>query len=352
MKKIIILWFLCNLTIVSHSQNVKKYWQEINKAELLVCGNNYKKASKHYKKAFKAHSSPFNRDYENALLCNCMIKNKKMVTHYFSLLRNRDVNIDGQVESKCRKVIGVSYWSNLYDLPIIYSIDTTYKRELKEVLKKDQAIRKYSIRKNPTNHYDYNSDTIRYVDSLNLLKLKQLISEKGFPSEERVGYNFELYLSVLHNQQWKRNDLDSIIYQNVLLGKFSPYSYARLHDYWVDNVSKKPLSYRIGIAISINDKMYFDYWPLESSIDSLRQIIYIVPMNLQRFKIQSSIREEGFSLNGYSVDSFIGLDEVTEKRIISNLETARIEYENSKKNDTNNKRRTRKKHRRSRRMVD
>ncbi|MFK7947580.1 MAG: hypothetical protein AB8G11_08325 [Saprospiraceae bacterium] len=346
MKKLVIILFLSLIySLICKGQKTNKYFESIYKAELSICDNNYKKASKHYKNAFKAHSSPFNKDYQNALLCNCMIKNKKMVTYYFSLLRNRDVNIDGQVESKCRKTIGVSYWSNLYDIPIIYSIDTTYKRELKEILKKDQAIRKYSIRKNPTNHYDYNSDTIRYVDSLNLLKLKQLIDEKGFPSEAKVGNNFGFYLSVLHNQQWERNDLDSIIYKNVLFGNFSPYRYARLYDYWVNNISKEKLSYRIGTAIKIDEKIYFDYWTIESSIDSLRTIVYINPMETQRFKIQSNKGKEGFSFHGSYLDSFIGLDEDTKAKLIKSLNDSRIEYENSKKNDTNNKRRTRKKHR-------
>jgi|AntRauTorckE5430_2_1112549.scaffolds.fasta_scaffold08860_2 hypothetical protein len=347
MKKIlIILILLISNFVFGQNQNIPAYFNYINQAELAIVNNDYKSGLKYYEKAFKNHDEPFNYDYQNALLCSCQLEKKQSVKAYFIALKQREVDLEN-IEKKCVQNMGETYWNELKQLNISITIDTIYRQKLEEVLSKDQSIRYYSLQKNPNNHYAHNGDTIRFVDSLNLLELERFIDEKGFPTEAVVGSYFGFYLSIKHNQQWKRNDFDSILYEQVLRGGFSPYVYAFLHDYWVDNFDKGRLTYRVETAYLINGKMYFDYWKTESDIDSLRSEIYMESVSEQREKIKSDKKAEGFSFHGGGYVAILsGLDDMMANRLISGFEESRINYENSKKNDTHTERKTQKKNKR------
>jgi hypothetical protein len=344
---VIVSMCLCNF-LFSQSKQVANYFKYINQAELAIVNSDYKNGLKYYEKAFKNHDEPFNYDYQNALLCSCQLGKKQSAKAYFIVLKQRKVDLEN-IEKKCIQNMGEAYWNELKQLNISITIDTVYRQKIEDILSKDQSIRHYSLQKNPNNHYAHNGDTIRLVDSLNLLELERLINEKGFPTEEVVGSYFGLYLSIKHNQQWKRNNLDSILYEQVLTGGFSPYAYAFLHDYWINNFDKGKLTYQMETAYLINGKMYFDYCKTETEtkIDSLRNEIYIERMQGQREKIKSDKKAEGFRFHGgIYVATLSGLDEAMANRFISGFEESRINYENSKKDDTHTKRKSRKKHRR------
>lgn len=330
-------------TMFSQNKKVKNYFDYIHQAENFIVESNYKKALKYYKKAFKTPEISFNLDYQNALLCGCKLNDEEIIKKYFLILKQRNFNIN-KLKKYCLETISEDIWNSLDKKEVTPSIDTIYENELKEVLKKDQAIRIFIS--NAGGNYETHGDTAAYVDSLNIEYLKHLIQTKGFPTEYMVGNNYGLYLSVRHNQQWKNKTLDKLLYKQTLLGNFSPYKYAFLYDYWTNNFERNRETYRIENANIIGDTLYFDYWTKnEVQIDSLRKILFIESMELQRYKIASNKHKEGFRFHCTYLAYYNGIDEVTKAELINIFEDSRIKHENSKKNDTNNKRNSRKKHR-------
>jgi tetratricopeptide (TPR) repeat protein len=322
---LIILFCLFYNFAISQTQNIDKYFDNINKAELAIAKSDYKNAFKLYKKAFKNHDEPFNYDYQNALLCSCQLGKKQSVKMYFIALKQRDIDLK-KIEKHCVKNVSETYWNELEQLNISITIDTIYRQELVEILRKDQAVRNYMY--SVGGNYNTHQDTIVHVDSLNMLAIKELIKIKGFPTDGRVGNSNILLVPILHNRQSPnlRNDLDDLLYQQAKLGNFLPSVFAKLHDELVTNADTK---YAIEHQIVINGQSFFDYLKNEEEINIRRSKVNIASMEAQRIKLSSDKRVEGYILAPYGTLILSFGDENEAQTLIESFKKIEAEYLNN-----------------------
>ncbi len=314
-------------SITCAGKNIERYYNYINKAELAIAESDYKSGLKFYKKAFKNHDEPFNYDYRNALLCSCQLQKEKSVKQYYTALKQRKFNFKN-LEKHCIKNIGENQWMILEQLEVLLTIDTVYRKELVEILNKDQSLRDFVY---SNGGYDVHGDTARFVDSLNMLALKKMIKEKGFPTDAKVGNSKLIFIPILHNRQSPnpRNDLGDVLKKHVQIGCFYSSVYARLHDEYIGNTHRK---YGIEHQVIINGESFFDYPENETEINKRRMEIYKASMEEQRIKLSANKYKEGFLLVPYGRLTLVFSDDKDANDMIEGFKKIEKNYQGNKVN--------------------
>jgi hypothetical protein len=225
------------------AQSPFSYFDLVNEAELLICDSNYPAALEHYDKAFQLKENPFGKDVYNAWIASFIIDDEARYKTYSSNLikhgafANDQVtnNLLSQIENGPKK----DRYSKIYlelKAKIKLEIDTVYYNQLATLLTEDQKQRKHFSDIYGAQYNIGGRDALNTFDSLNVLKLINLIKQKGFPTEAKVGYsknfptNPPIYSVVLaHDRSWtNRETLDSLLHDKVLSGDFPAMEYADL----------------------------------------------------------------------------------------------------------------------------
>lgn len=330
MKNIIsIALILCYNLTIAQENNIAIYFDLVNKAEIAICQSNYKTGLGYYQKAFRFHHEPFTKDYHNALICSVYNKDYKTAKECYIKLAERNYYLFDLREA-LSDIVDLKEWKKLESLDIPVKINFEYQEKLEALVKRDQDIRNYSIKKNPNNHYEHNKDTIMYIDSLNLAEFKELVKEYGFPTEDKIG-NTYYTLILLHNLQWKRNNLNDFLYQETQKGNFHPYRYAKLYDYWVHNYNEEGLGkgehYMIEVAFMINDQFFIEYTPQKQEINEFRKNIYIESLDDYYTQINFTRNNHLFKFVAKgAIMNWIGMDDKTANELIGNLKRLEKDY--------------------------
>jgi len=236
MKKltsIILFALLLCTTNLSFAQknNPRKYFDNINKAELAIIDSNYTKACVFYKEAFKYLDEPFGKDLSNFLICGFYTDDSVVLQMCYPKFIERKYNY-GYFPKIYKSSKVASYWMELINGSNIKPIiDTNFKNYISELMVLDQ---KYRLMEN--------ADSITFIqDSINMKNLYEYMQKNNvFLEEKTVGncanaqndINGEMLL--LHYAQdahCMKNPVNLNLREKVLEGKFDPMSYAHLCDY-------------------------------------------------------------------------------------------------------------------------
>lgn len=175
-KKIIVILLFNIIQFNANSQNIKKYYDCVNKAELKVCDNKLKEALRYYKESFNYSDNPFTHDLYNAFICS--VKLKQIEYRYYKKIRERGVSVNFfKINSKVNALV----IDSLENYRPIFITENKYKDTLNEMWRFDQLFR------GEKDGYSKYADTIKKINEQNGLALIKLVQEKGFPSESLIG---------------------------------------------------------------------------------------------------------------------------------------------------------------------
>lgn len=241
MKIVILISLIIIQTLAVEGHPVEEYHRLINKSELLICNTQYAEALRLYDKAFQKIKHPFGKDIYNAWVCSIKTSDIQRFKQYSITLIKRNTflndvqdilnNIDSQNNSY------INIWIELSE-KVKSHVDTVYRKRILELSIEDQQVRAY-VMKNIDKKYNIGGkDTLNNFDSLNVQKLRSFIIRYGFPTESRIGYQWNypavpppFDIMLLHDRSWNnRQTIDSILYQNIFLGNFHPGIYSHLKD--------------------------------------------------------------------------------------------------------------------------
>lgn len=153
--------------------NIKKYYIDVNQAEMSIVNNNINEAINYYETAFKQIENPFCRDRYN--LAVCYAKNKNKTKTFLEL--QKIVSLGYPLDSIKNNKFFKKYAKKLKREQIKF--DKNYRDIIDSLLYIDQKFRKIDSK--------LYKDTIKAIDIKNVETLKKLFKDKGFPSESRIG---------------------------------------------------------------------------------------------------------------------------------------------------------------------
>jgi hypothetical protein len=224
MKKVIIVIFIIFQVACENrpKPNISEYHEITNRAELLICSENYEQASNEYNQAFEKIVKPFGHDVFNAALVSQLANKHDARNAYLQLLIN---NSDGLGKIKSTFVdayITEEVWDQLIaDRKVEYDLDL--RSEFKEIQERDQLFRPM---------YETHDDTINANRIINMNRILELTELRGFPSQIELGFTESLWGQnhdiVLHHTTQRRSrdkeimDLEPVLFEAVNKGRFDP----------------------------------------------------------------------------------------------------------------------------------
>lgn len=243
------------------NNNIEKYYNFVNKAEIGISSNKLNKALYFYEKAFKNYTSPFPKDVYNALLVSINISKIKTAFKYSRILLKYGVGLnffDQQIIRKLKDYhldwnLMVSelpkfqeYYNSNYDKSIINELN---------LITNSYNYKKFRI-KSDTDIIDVSLDSIYN-------RLFELIDNTGYPGHQIVGvftYNDTIImnspyyiLANFYSQYEIDHEAICKYYKQVKMGGFMPKDFIQLINY-----SKKIESdfWKSPIMISSENNIY------------------------------------------------------------------------------------------------
>ncbi|KMQ67432.1 hypothetical protein ACM39_13420 [Chryseobacterium sp. FH2] len=215
------------------SETLQKYYDYTNKAEYaIVISNDKKAASEYYQNAFKLKKQPFFDDIYNSFIVNTEIHNNERAKKDYKNLRCLGYNFSTIRGFKFFK----DFMENNQDF--INGIDCTQeqskfnyilKKTLDSLGKSDQYLGRLTVPFSTKRPDEALIKKLNKNDSLNAVKLKEVIEKYGFPNEYMVGVNNQVdaftpdyQLIIIHQQKKGKEinvDLVPLLYKAVLEGK-------------------------------------------------------------------------------------------------------------------------------------
>lgn len=197
--------FLCLfLTCLKSNSQIPVGYQEyvsnINNAELSAIDHNYNKALKYYEDAF-VYQNVFGKDYYNAAVCAVYEKKHSLAIKYIKLVIAKGYALDSIKTSAVFRDFFTNQDFEVLNRVPVNEYDKDLKIELDSMTFYDQFFRK----KDPRNYmHSVYADTVRAIDSMNVIKLKKIINSNGFPSEFQIGlepgnlFFYKWFLIIMH----------------------------------------------------------------------------------------------------------------------------------------------------------
>lgn len=255
-----IIFILSFYSHVSISQNnVKSYYEYINKAELNIVEGRLHKALVNYKSAFKLNP-PFTYDLHNSILLCQEIDSIQNAIQFSKILLQRGAKIAFFNQFRFTKLIKNKIWlDSLKKFELnnhLVTIDTTMRNMLDSMMTIDQKFRINS-----------HQDSMVYYDSLLLKKIITLFNDKGFPSEDKCGIwlrndttlSFTHPIDILLRHQVKNGHkfLRKTLEHFVKLGVMHPLKFVEL-SVWFDDPNLKfgCSDMNQTVFLQINDSLF------------------------------------------------------------------------------------------------
>lgn len=200
-----LLLFYPTIVLGQLSSKLRCYYTYINKAELALLDSAYPQAASHYSAAFQKKKFPFEKDILNAMVCNALIGNYPRSYDYGEELLKRGLGI----HFLQKKLVLKPFFDSDYGIRLEQKSKTISMDKKRKALHAawdsihslDQEFRKIE----PDYHKGIYLDTIRKIDSSNVLFFQKFIRKYGFPCEKLIGLDdsdllFKPYSIVLLHQ--------------------------------------------------------------------------------------------------------------------------------------------------------
>jgi hypothetical protein len=220
--------FLMSLLVVFTSscqsihQDIPAYHQRINKAELLICNENYQAALYEYQIAFTLIEKPFGKDLFNAALAADLTGLTLERDEYLRTLVCNSRNLAILQNTFKNADLDQAFWKDLQDSENPGLNQKLYD-QLNEVSERDQWFRP---------DYEHYDDTINAIRKSNLTQILEITDSMGLPSHCELGYSDNLrgqkYHIVLHHTAQRRSydksvyDLEPLLRDAVNSGRIDP----------------------------------------------------------------------------------------------------------------------------------
>lgn len=301
---------------------VSDYYPRIHFAEMAILSDDFDGALLSYQAAFRAVNGGLARDYHNASLCAVQSGQPAVALVFFEKMALAGVTMEyfkRPVFAAVHQAPGWPAFEKAY--PALHSrhlaeTDLEYRRELSYMADLDQEFRQKE------GSYAVYGDTIRHIDSLNVLRWQRLYAAKGFPSERLIGADFPAppvcHIFLHHHAQHLSDgdkyagwpDLGPEIVKAAQNGQLDPVEAA----YWLE-LQNDP-AYRYGAFGIINlrvtggsndDRYYLDLPADHIAADRQRAQIGLEPIDefVAKCKFKLKHPDTPFRLNsGSSINIF------------------------------------------------
>ncbi len=157
------------------------------------------------------------------------------------------------------------------------SINNKLRKEIELLCDDDQLARSNRKEKN-----DEDDKGVTEVDSINFIKLKNIISKYGFPGEKLIGESTELTILLLHqckksnSKKRNLNYLDSVMKLAVINDQYLAAKYAHWVDFKESFIFRNPLVYG-----GVFDEIAYGKIRDVKNVDKRRSEIFLVPLGLE-----------------------------------------------------------------------
>ncbi len=297
------------------------YYPRIHFAEMAILSDDFDGALRSYQAAFKAVDGGLARDYHNAALCAVKSGQPAFALVFFEKMALAGVTMEHFKRPFFAAVHQTPGWPAFEKAyPALHSrhlaeTDLEYRRELSYMADLDQEFRQKE------GSYAVYGDTIRHIDSLNLLRWQRLYAAKGYPSERLIGADFPgepVYSIFLHHHAQHLSDGDKYagwsdlgpqIVKAAQNGQVDPVEAA----YWLE-LQNDP-AYRYGafgiinlrVAGSSKNRYYLDLPADRIAVDRQRALIGLEPLDQFEAKCKYKLQhpDTPFRLNsGNTINVF------------------------------------------------
>ena len=237
--KILVFIFLIQASFVfGQKNNPRKYFDNINKAELSIIDSNYAMACTYYKTAFNYLDEPFGKDLSNFLICGFYTDDSVVLQMCYPKFIERKYNY-GYFSKIYKSSKVASYWMDIINGSGIKSIiDTNFNNYISELMVLDQ---KYRLMESADSIIFIQDSIIFIQDSINMKNLYEYMQKNNvFLEEKTVGNHANaqnsipgeiLLLHYARDAHRIKNPINLNLREKVLEGKFDPMFYAHLCDY-------------------------------------------------------------------------------------------------------------------------
>ena len=209
MRAVSIFIFFVSLITHLHAQlspELTEYYRQVNHAELSLIDSNYNAAIHFYEEAFDHKKNPFIEDRYNFAVCYAIDQKYDSCYKQLQFVVDKGTSIKIiQINPGLALFFSTKYGTNLIEYEIQHkkTYNAIYRSAIDSLTIMDQLFRKKE------GSYSVYGDTIRAIDSMNVIAFNKLVEIYGFPSEELIGVDSSLsghpqYQSIIIHQQYVR----------------------------------------------------------------------------------------------------------------------------------------------------
>jgi hypothetical protein len=234
-------------------QNYLDYYNQINKAKLLVVDSNYSESVLVYQKTFDDYGFEYARDCINALEISFLTSQDSLTGYFMECALKRGVPISYFINNKKLTVFKTTqYWDLLVqNAPTLNEeyqtqINTEIRNEINQMFEKDQRIRK---RYYHWSNLLFRSFIAKKWNNLNTKQVNRIIeitAQFGFPGEKLIGIDIPQYhekidsnqfsagmpiIIMIHHYSQPNISFDSLLHYQVILGNLYNEHFASICDF-------------------------------------------------------------------------------------------------------------------------
>ncbi|HBN07054.1 MAG TPA: hypothetical protein DD434_14915 [Bacteroidales bacterium] len=231
-KRLSLVFLFCFLSLLGYTQkeNPRKYFNNVNKAELAIIDSNYQGACEYYKKAFKYLNEPFGKDIHNFLLAGLYANDTLALQMCYPKFVERKYKYIAYTNDRFKLSPYLQYlFENSNIKP---KIDTMFVKLIDSLVKEDQTVRKGS----------HTGNDLFNIDSINMKCLVDYMNNNHvFIDENIIGNNRNCpfqdsycWLILWHYSRTAdniKNPVNLNFKEKVIQGKLRPEYYAVLCDF-------------------------------------------------------------------------------------------------------------------------
>lgn len=308
MYKHFLVWCICALQPwVTMAQDVEKYHDLVNRAELYITENNEEKALMLYQEAFKERFGHFSKDYYNALLCAIQMKADSLCIEYTQALAKRGVPVSFFNQAHLQYAGSVKNISALYE-EISTGIDKNLVDTLKLMILEDQQYRGDNLAQ---------EGSINTIDELNYTRVVRILKEYGYPSEQltgtnmmrngrRIGTRNDFDVILTHQLKNGHCELMEYLEHSLRSGSLNPEVFVTHATYCFDEEQRLGCFNKNQVVYFQIDSLIFTCdSPNETSVNKTRKQYYLCSLDDLKKKIHFAFdktREQPYSLHcNYSI---------------------------------------------------
>ncbi|MDR1342494.1 MAG: hypothetical protein LBK18_04455 [Prevotellaceae bacterium] len=185
-------------------RDLRTYYKLVSVAEDYIIREQYDSAAIRYREAFAYKANPFFEDLHNALLCEAKSAQPSIAAAKDYCKRLKELGYNLRYAGFTDIEVNASVLSVIMDTTVVAgSLNKAAIEVIRDMVRSDQAIREHCRQVNNGKIYSGTCwDTIKMVDSANIVRLKNLAQSVNIFDEKVVGWNImssDIYLLFRHS---------------------------------------------------------------------------------------------------------------------------------------------------------